>query len=550
MKEITGIKRDIFFLLIIATLSYLLFFYNLGAWDLWGFDETRYAQVPKEMMEKEGWFLLHYNGEIYSDKPPLYFWFTVLSYKTFGEITSFSARFPTAFAGALSLFVVYLIARMLFNPSVAFLSSIILSTTPLYLHLSRENHLDTTLLLFELLSIVFFIKVSLKGNKKTFFIILGYFFMGLGILTKGPVAIVISFLVIISYSITFKEFERLKILLNPFGWLILILVVGAWLVPACLMGGKEYTIDILFRQSFGRVTKYLGGSRPFYYFILNFPAWFLPWTLFLPGAAIFSFTKKENNKQRLIFLFLWVILVLLFFSISKSKRDLYMLPSFPAAAIIVGFFLEKYIAGKLSYYFTKFIEIPLWILVWIGISASLIFPALLFAKKGIIAGYPIPYKISLPFSGIIFIGSFAIGILVSLKKTKGVFYALILFIVISVLYASQFIYPYFNQYKSAKPFCKQITHFLKPKDELLIYGGFEPSPFNFYTGYSNIKIIRDKKSLCKILSLPKRYIVIMENDSYKEFTKAPCAKIYLLSTGMVGSRNLVVISNKPSIKKN
>jgi len=88
-------------LLVVFTI--LLYFTNLGQWDLWNPDEPRYAEVAREMVVNGDWVLMHYNGNVYPDKPPLFFWLVGLSSFFFQGFTSFSVRLPAAFFGPLTV---------------------------------------------------------------------------------------------------------------------------------------------------------------------------------------------------------------------------------------------------------------------------------------------------------------------------------------------------------------------------------------------------------------------------------------------------------------
>src|SRR4030042_3244809 len=94
---------------------FVLLFLNLGRWDLWNPDEPRYAQVAREMVEGGDWVLMHFNGKMYGDKPPFFFWLSGLSSYLRQEFTSFSVRFPSAFFGTLTVVLTYLLGKSLYS---------------------------------------------------------------------------------------------------------------------------------------------------------------------------------------------------------------------------------------------------------------------------------------------------------------------------------------------------------------------------------------------------------------------------------------------------
>ena len=116
-------------ILLLLGFCFLLYFINLGRWDLWNPDEPRYAQVAREMIQGGDWILMHFNGAVYPDKPPLFFWLIALSSFLWNGFTSFSVRFPSALFGTLTVVSTFFIGRRLYGSRIGFLSGLILATT-------------------------------------------------------------------------------------------------------------------------------------------------------------------------------------------------------------------------------------------------------------------------------------------------------------------------------------------------------------------------------------------------------------------------------------
>src|SRR4030043_1750132 len=123
----------------------VLYFLNLGRWDLWSPDEPRYAQVAREMVNRGDWILMHYNGNTYADKPPLFFWLIAFSSYLWQGFSSFSVRFPSAFFGTLTVLLTFLIGKRLYNSRRGFLGGLILATSFEFAYLSSRANIDTTL---------------------------------------------------------------------------------------------------------------------------------------------------------------------------------------------------------------------------------------------------------------------------------------------------------------------------------------------------------------------------------------------------------------------
>jgi len=134
----------------------ILYFLNLGRWDLWNPDEPRYAQVAKEMVNGGDWILMHYNGKTYPDKPPLFFWLIAFSSFLWQGFSSFSVRFPAAFFGTLTILLTFFLGKILYSSRTGFFSGLILATSLEFSYLSTRANIDTTLTFFTTASLLCF----------------------------------------------------------------------------------------------------------------------------------------------------------------------------------------------------------------------------------------------------------------------------------------------------------------------------------------------------------------------------------------------------------
>ncbi|MDP3786960.1 MAG: glycosyltransferase family 39 protein [Candidatus Omnitrophota bacterium] len=338
-------SKNLLPLIVIIIACAILFFVGLGKRGLWSPDETRYAIVSKEMVDSGDWIMLHRNGEIYAQKPPVFFWLISIFSILLGRFSEFSVRLPSALAATGGAVITYFFAKKLFNKRVALFSSLILVTSLAYLGAARWVILDP-LLTFFAISAIYLLYLGLdKQNTRLITYSLAFILMALGTLTKGPVGFILPLLAIIPYAYFIKNMRSLFTKEFTFGFIIFILTVLAWLVPACVRGGEAYTKELLLNQIFGRFVEAFDHKEPFYFYFIRFPLEFMPWTVFLPAAVIFLIKNKMGeNAVKLIFI--WFISIFLFFTISKSKNDLYILPLYPAAAIAVAYYWENRINGR------------------------------------------------------------------------------------------------------------------------------------------------------------------------------------------------------------
>ena len=171
--------------------------------------------------------------------------------------------------------------------------------------------------------------------------------MALATLAKGPVGFILPLLVSLVYLLVQKDWKAIKRMRLLTGIALLIVIVLSWYLPAVLKGGQTFLNETLLHQTIVRFAKGTSHVRPIYYYLANFPVDFLPWFLFLPGAIVYGLSKRrEGISKDFLFLLLWFIVIFLFFSLSKGKRAIYLLPLYPAASLLVGRFWDDYLSGS------------------------------------------------------------------------------------------------------------------------------------------------------------------------------------------------------------
>lgn len=327
-------------LILIILISGVLFLAGLGDRGLWSPDETRYAAVSKEIIDSGDWVSLRRNGEIYAQKPPLFFWLMAISSLLLRGFSEFSARFPSALAGIGGAIITYLFALRLFNERIAALSSLILISSIAYLAATRWVILDVVFTFF-ILSSIYLLYIGFNRKDLRFkAYAMAFVLMAMGTLTKGPIGIILPLLVMSGYAFLKKEIRSLFGKELFAGSILFILMVSGWLIPACIKGGQTYTKELLLRQIFGRFIEAFDHREPFYFYLIRFPLEFMPWVIFLPPAVIFL-AKHKRGEDSVKLISSWFLSIFLFFTLSNSKNDLYILPVYPAASMAVAYYLDS-----------------------------------------------------------------------------------------------------------------------------------------------------------------------------------------------------------------
>jgi 4-amino-4-deoxy-L-arabinose transferase-like glycosyltransferase len=386
----------------------LLAFWQLGYLPLVDVDEPVYGQVGKEMAPAglAGWLSPHNGGQIWFDKPPLFYWLTAFSMRLFG-VSEFAARLPSALLAVSLVAVTYALSRRAYprTPKAGLWAGFALATCVQFFLLARAAVTDMTLALT--LTLALFALYVWTQTDRGRWIVLAGVMTGLAALTKGPVALVLIGVQTIAYLCLTRQAKRL---LSPTLWggFSLCLVVGLpWFLWMIHLHGRLFIDGFLEANN---VTRYLQAEHketsPLWFFLPVLIGGFFPWSLALPGALVLAWRQGREawrnsvTDNPALFLGLWVALVFVFFSASQSKLITYIFPLYPAAAVLVGYWLgyrpetlaridplKVYAAANLI------LLIPLWkaamkydvspvtLWLWLLILATSIFPIVAFGRR-------------------------------------------------------------------------------------------------------------------------------------------------------------------------
>ncbi len=325
---------------IIALLAGILWGTEYWQRDLWEPDEARYAYVSREMRQDGHWLVPHRHGEYYAHKPPLIFWLNN-AFASFngGEINRITTRLPTLAGTILSLWTTGQIAALLFGGAAGWMAPMVLAVSALFWNVNGMGQIDG--LLGGLGMLAFWLLLSTPSPCGTGHLRMAgaYLAMGLAMLAKGPVGLLVPLGAWIAFSLLAGQRQRLRNGHLLWGLLIALLPVAIWLGAIVYFKAAPdgYLDELLFKQNVGRAagTFRTGHLRPFWYFIPYFITDFLPWTLLLP-AALLALKVDTTRRFETRGVLAWMLFVILFFSLSATKRNLYILMAYPAAAILLA----------------------------------------------------------------------------------------------------------------------------------------------------------------------------------------------------------------------
>jgi 4-amino-4-deoxy-L-arabinose transferase-like glycosyltransferase len=346
-------------LLVAAALPYFL---NLGATSIIDANEAFYAETPREMIESGDYISPTFNYEPRLNKPPLSYWVVAAAYHA-GGVSVGASRLPIAFGAMVIIATAFLLGREAFSTRAGLIAALSLAATPRFLLFSRRIIIDVYTAMFLGLILLCFLMAETRQASRRRWLVAMYVAVGFGVLTKGPMAVAVPSLVFLVYLLATGQLRKVSRMMLPAGALIAGAVVVPYYAALYAREGWEAIASFLFRENLARYAEGVGAPDrgPFFYLPVVFADLYFPWSLVLPAALALvpwgrigrrreegqpatTDTSLGRANARLL-LGLWIVVIVVFFSLSKGQQDLYVLPFVVAGAALVGGALDGWLAG-------------------------------------------------------------------------------------------------------------------------------------------------------------------------------------------------------------
>ena len=314
---------------------------GIGAAPLIDRDEPAYAEAAREMLARHDWVATWFNDQPWFDKPPLVFWAAMVSYSALG-VNETAARLPVALFGIGGVLAVYWLGRRLRGARAGALSAGILATSLLYLGLSRAVLLDVPFTACFTLAMGALV-ASLREPQRARWPLLAGAALGLAVLAKSPAAVVLFAIILAAAAVPRRSPARVRPLRWTLTALACLAVVAPWYAAMAVRFPHTFLSQFLVAGNLGRFARaeHSRSMAPYYYLPIII-AGFLPWTAMLPGALRAAWRERRGASIPLW----WAALTFIFFSVAQSKLPGYILPAFPALALLVGLNLDRRIEGR------------------------------------------------------------------------------------------------------------------------------------------------------------------------------------------------------------
>ena len=368
--------------LLLAGFCAFLFFYGIGQFGLIGADEPRYAQVAREMLERRDFITPVLDGRPWLEKPPLYYWQAALAYSVFG-VSDVSARIPSAIDATLLVIVVYLFF-LRFRRGVELDAALIAASCAGVIGYARAASMDMALATTFTAGMLAW--WAWRESEKKIYLGSFYALMALGMLAKGPVAPFLAAVIIVLFAIAMRELMLVVKTLWVPGILLFCVIALPWYI-AVEARNPQFFREFILEHNLARFSTDLYHHREPYWYYLPVTALALsPWIIFAIAAFVESVrawwsesrgverrsdrADSDYGVQLRIFACCWLVVPVVFFSISQSKLPGYILPAIPAGAVLLADYLRQHLENEE--------KIPKALAVAHGLMAAApMFPALL-----------------------------------------------------------------------------------------------------------------------------------------------------------------------------
>jgi hypothetical protein len=330
-----------------------LYFPYLSSTPFFNKGEPREAMAVQDIVQRGEWLVPLKRATDVPSKPPLFHWAAAVTYHVTGRLDEATVRFPSALFATLGVLLLYYLARRLFDPEVALLAGAILATTMVYQDQALDARVDMTLCLFVTLSLALFYLLYRRLLTHPIWYYAFYAITGIGTLAKGPLGLLLPALVAGVFVLVKRRWDLVgKFLLHP-GVVLMLAVASGWYAIAVTRGGEGFFDRQIMEENLSRFVGGSGHSHPIYYYVPYLFSQGLPWAVFLPVALWDAFKKRSSSGDDALFFKLWFAVLLVFFSLSLGKRPVYLLPLYPALAVLTALWLvkQKDALGLKSYYY-------------------------------------------------------------------------------------------------------------------------------------------------------------------------------------------------------
>lgn len=528
-RELTAEKFrsafDIRDLLVLVVISFVLFFWHLGDLPFYDRGEPREGLVVQAMYSTGNWILPLINGDYIPFKPPLFHWVGVIVALVLGRVDEFVVRFPSALFGMLGVLMTYYVAGRLWNRRAGLLAAMVLATSFDWWDAATLTQVDMTLAFFISAALMLFYFLYDEEHARTARSLVLALLLALATLAKGPLGVAVPSFVILGFLLLRRDLAFLKKLPLIRGAAIFLLVAGSWYGLAFLQGGWSFFRRQILDETLGTGVGSYGHHQPVYYFVPVLFYNMLPWSVFFPGLAVFLYHKRHRLAQEhILYPMVWLVAVFVFFSVFLGKRGIYILPLYPALALLFGAWwaaMEQGMADGVT--LTRWLGFLYAISSVLALAAISIYLSGKFGRTGRLLrfGNAAPVLTSITHSALT-VGSLVVlagclFLLVGFLLTpnwRAVFGCLTVIALTQALLIKKTYHPELASERTMKPFTVRVTQRVNSESPLLFYRAFDYGTLF----YAHRRIPSYGRNL-GLINIKRPYFLLMWEEDLKRLSE-------------------------------
>lgn len=320
-SAIRGSDASVVLRVVLLVYCAFVFFWNLGAAPLVDVDEGAFSEATREMLARGDFITTYLNGELRFDKPILTYWLQAIPVSVFGPV-EWAFRLPSALAASLWTFLLYRFARRE-APEASLMAPFMLASAIGPLLIARAATADALLNAFIAGSLFAFYSFLAHGRRAD--LIVAFAWTALGVLTKGPVAVVVPALTVLLFCVSGREWKRPFALLgDPIAWLVFLAIVLPWYLLELRAQGQAFIDGFFLKHNVNRYTStMLGHGGHLWYYVVALPLVVFPFVTPLVAAIVEARRSWSGDLER----FAWCAFatVFVFFSVSRTQLPHYLL---------------------------------------------------------------------------------------------------------------------------------------------------------------------------------------------------------------------------------
>ncbi len=520
-------------------------------------DEGRYAEIPREMLATGDFVIPHQNGLVYLEKPPLAYWLVAGSFRLFGE-TEGAARRPGKLATVGTMLALFVFARRRAGERAGALAALFFGGSLLGFGLARIVLIDPLLTAAQTAAVLAFAALAEGSSGKARERGLAVAFAAAAaaaVLLKGLVGVVLPGGAVVAWSIVTGRWQPFRRLVGPLPILAFLLLAVPWHVAAALRE-PEFLRFYFVREHFERfLLPNHHRPGPPWYFLAVVAGGFLPFTPLLPRLrAVWPGRGRARWADRPLeaFLFVWILLVVAFFSLSKSKLIPYVLPVFPSLSLLLALAVARDRKGL------ELRPVERWSIAGL---VGLLGTAAAWVGAADVAAIPGLAGSALLLSGALLAGFLLVGIGPTLAPERGVLLAGTAWVLF--LGASLFVLPAWARWDGAWPIAEAVAATRRPGDVLVQRGDYveslpfyarqvtplsligEGSELTFGRGLDRTGVFQTDEEFTRLWNGPRRVLVVLRREVLREWTGPGSRRRPYAILATAHRDRFVLVSNDP-----